>query len=63
MRRVQVALLHLELGNPVAQQPTDAIGALEHDGVVAGARQLLSGRKPGRTGTDHDDAFAGLDAR
>ena len=60
---LEVALLHLELGDAVAQQPADAIGALEHDRVVAGACQLLSGGKTGRTGADHDDALAGLDAR
>ena len=38
---LEVALLHLELGDPVAQQAADAVGPLEHDDVVAGAGQLL----------------------
>ena len=28
---VEVALLHLELGDAVAEQPADAVGPLEHD--------------------------------
>ena len=28
---LEVALLHLELGDAVAQQSADAVGALEHD--------------------------------
>ena len=42
---VEVALLHLELGDAVAQQPADAVGALEHGHVVTGARELLRGRE------------------
>ena len=45
---VEVALLHLELGDAVAQQAADAVGPLEHDDVVAGAGQLLGGGEPGR---------------
>ena len=45
---VEVALLHLELGDAVAQQAADAVGALEHEHVVAGAGQLLGGGEPGR---------------
>ena len=40
---VEVALLHLELGDAVAQQPADAVGPLEDDDVVAGPGQLLGG--------------------
>ena len=42
-RRSRNALLQLELGDAVAQQPADAIGALEHGHRVAGAVQLLGG--------------------
>ena len=45
---VEVALLHLELGDAVAQQPADAVGALEHRDGVAGAGELLRGGEPGR---------------
>ena len=55
---VEVALLHLELGDAVAQQPADAVGALEHDDVVAGARELLRGREPGGPGADDRDLLA-----
>ena len=57
---VEVALLHLELGDAVAQQPADAVGPLEHDDVVAGAGELLGGGQPGRPGADDGDALAGL---
>ncbi len=60
---IEVALLHLELGDAVAQQPADAVGALEHDHVVTGAGQLLGGGEAGRAGADDDDALAGLHAR
>ena len=55
---IEVALLHLELGDAVAQQAADAIGALVDDHRVAGARELLRGREPGRTGADDGDALA-----
>ena len=60
---VEVALLHLELGDAVAQQAADAVGALEHDDVVAGAGQLLGGGEAGRAGADHGDPLAGLHRR
>ena len=56
---VDVALLHLELGNAVAQQPADAVGALEDRDLVAGASQLLGGRQPGGTRSHHGDLLAG----
>jgi hypothetical protein len=56
---VEVALLHLELGDAVAQQPADAVGALEHHHRVAGPRQLLGGGQAGRAGPDDRDALAG----
>ena len=55
-----MALLHLELGDAVAQQPTDAVGAFVDDDVVTGASQLLRGREPGWTTADDGDALAGL---
>ena len=60
---VEVALLHLELGDAVAQQPADAVGALEHDDGVPGARELLGGGQAGRPGPDHGDALAGAHRR
>ena len=42
---LEVALLHLELGDAVAQQPADAVGALEHDDVVAGAGAAAGRRR------------------
>ena len=48
---IEHALLHLELGDAVAQQPADAIGLLEHGDAVARAVQLRPPRpaRPGRT--------------
>ena len=60
---IEVALLHLELGDAVAQQAADAVGAFEHDDVVTGARELLGGGEPGRSRADHRDPLAGLDRR
>src|SRR5690606_21549504 len=37
---VDEALLHLELGDAVAQKSPDAVGPLEHDNLVAGAGEL-----------------------
>src|SRR4029079_15149431 len=58
-----MTLLHLELGNAVAQETADAIGALVDDDVVTRARELLRGREPGRPGSDHRDAPTGVDRR
>src|SRR5262249_1207067 len=46
-------LLHLEVGNAVAQKPADPIIALEHGYVVPLARELLGSREPGGAGA-HD---------
>jgi hypothetical protein len=56
-----VPLLHLELGDAVAQEATDAVSALEDDHVVASARELLRGGEPRGPGADHCDALPGLD--
>ena len=56
---VQVALFHLELGNAVAQQPADAVVALEDRHTVSGPGQLLRGGQTGRAGAHHRDRLAG----
>ncbi len=50
---VQHPLLHLELGDAVAQQAADAVVALEHGDVVPGPSELLGRRQAGGTAT-HD---------
>src|SRR5262249_53873809 len=56
---VDVVLLHLEVGDAVAQQATDGVAALvERDGV-AGPGELLRGGEAGRSGTDHRDPAPG----
>ena len=57
---VDVHLLHLEIGNAVAQKPAGFGPALVDMHVVAGARELLRASKPRRTGADHCDFLAGL---
>ena len=42
---VERALLHLELGDPVAEEPADPVGALEHGDLVPGAAELLRRRR------------------
>ena len=49
---VDVPLLELEVGDAEAEQPTRALVALEHDDVVAGARELLRGGQAGRARAD-----------
>ncbi len=56
---VDEALLHLEFRDAVAQQTTDAVGALEDRHGVTGPGQLLCGGQTGRAGTDHGDLLAG----
>ena len=46
---LDVALLHLELRDAVAQQAAEAVGTLEHGDVVPGPGELLSGGQSGRT--------------
>ena len=60
---VEMALLHLELGDAVAEQPADPIGPLVDDHLVAGARELLRGGQTGRARADDRDALAGADRR
>ena len=60
---IDMALLHLELGDAVAQQATDPIGAFEHGDVMAGPGQLLSRGQSGRAGADDGDTFPGQKMR
>ena len=57
---VDVALLHLEVGDAVAQQAPDTVVLLEHRHVMADPGQLLRGRHPRGTGAHHGHALAGL---
>ena len=57
-----VLFFHLEFGDSVPQQPADAVGALKHHHVVAGAGQLLCGGEARRARADHCDAVAGAHA-
>ena len=60
---VDDALLHLEVGDAVAQQAA-GLGVLLVDvHVVAGARELLRAGHAGRSGADHRDLLAGLARR
>ena len=60
---VETELLHLELGDAVAQQPADPVGPLEHRDVVADAGELLGGGQPGGPGPDDRDLLARLGRR
>ena len=55
---VEVALLHLELGDAVAQQAADAVGPLVDRHGVPGPGQLLGGGEAGRAGADDGDGLA-----
>ena len=55
---VEDRLLHLELGDAVAQQPAGLVGALEDGDRVAGAGQLLGGGEAGRARADDGDGLA-----
>ena len=60
---IEDALLHLELGDAVAKQAADAIGALEHRDPVPGLVELIGGREPRRARADDRDALAGARRR
>ena len=60
---VEDRLLHLELGDAVAEQAADAVGALEHHDLVACTRQLLRCREASGTGSDDGDLLAGAHGR
>src|SRR2546426_7907132 len=45
---VEGALLHLELGDPIAQEPADPVIPFEHGDPVPGSAELLGGGKPRR---------------
>ena len=53
---VDQVLLHLEVGDAVAQQPADAVALLEHDDRMARARELLRAGEPGRARAHDRDA-------
>ncbi len=48
-------LLDLELGNAEADEPARRLVALVDDDLLAGARELLRAREPGRAGPNHSD--------
>src|SRR6266545_4635697 len=50
---LEEALLHLEFGNAVAQEPAHAIGLLEHGHGMPRAIELLGGGESGRARADH----------
>ena len=56
---VQDPLLHLELGDAVAQQPADSIGFLEHGHRMSHAIELVGRGQPGGTGPDNRDLLSG----
>ena len=56
---VDEALLHLELGDAVAEEAADAVVALEDGDVVAGAAELLGGGEASGPGADDGDAALG----
>ena len=58
---VEVSLLHLEVGDAVAEQAADAVGALEDGDRVAGAGELLGAGQPGGAGADDRHRLAGQD--
>ena len=51
-------LFHLEVGNAVAQQATDAIIFLKHRHIVTSPCQLLRSGQARRAGTDDRHFFA-----
>jgi hypothetical protein len=57
---VDVALLHLELGDPVAQEPADPVGPLVDGDLVTGPGELLGRGQAGGTGADHGHPLAGF---
>ena len=56
---VEDRLLHLELGDAVAQQAAGPVGALVDGDGVAGPGQLLCGGQTGRPGADDGHRLAG----
>ena len=60
---VDEVLLHLEVGNAVAQQAAGLGVLLEQMHVMAGARELLRAGHAGRAGADDGDLLAGLRRR
>ena len=59
---VDVAFLHFEVGDAIAQQTTHAVILFEHRHRMTHTGQLLGCRQTGRTGADHGHFFARLDS-
>ena len=60
---IDEALFELELGNAVAQQTADAVGALEDRDLVAGLVELVGRGEAGRTRADDRHALSGSHGR
>ncbi len=60
---VQVPLLHLELGDAVAEQAAGRSARSNTVTVVPGPGELLGGGQPGGPGADHGDPLAGARPR
>src|SRR6185436_10415427 len=58
---LEVALLHLELGDAVAQEAADTVGALEQRDEMAGAVELLARREARGPRAHHSHLLAGAD--
>ena len=56
---IEHLFFELELGNAVAQQPTNAIGPLQHGDPVPGAIQLIRRGETRRAGANHRDPLSG----
>src|SRR5204863_5468169 len=56
---VEKALLHLELGDAVAQETADPVGAFEHRHPMPRASELIRGGEPRRTRAHDGDLLAG----
>ena len=57
---VEDVFFQLEVGNPIAHQPADAVALLIHRHPVAGAAQLLRRRQSCRAASHHRHAAAGV---
>ena len=57
---VDMVLLHLEVGNPVAEEAADPVVALEDHDIVTDPGKLLGHGQSCGAGTNHRDLLAGL---
>jgi len=60
---IDMDLLHLEVGDAIAQQAAHTVGLLEDGDGVTGARQLLGAGEAGRARTDDGHPLAGAARR